>query len=122
MSASINKLMDSDGERIVYTASFRRMIEDHLDYLRNHKGTEILGIRPDVAWRFHGDLWGVLLHYEFRRDMFWVTMRVSGYMSPEEFDYRDEQILVPSSTPFARLIRIHRAMKKLERKEKLNAA
>lgn len=119
MSASIQKLMESDGESITYTASFRRMIEDHLPYIRAHETTETLNIRDDVAWRFHGDLIGVLLHYEFRRDLHWLIMRVNKYTSPMDFHYEDRFLHIPSTTLVSRLIRTHRAMKKMEKKEKV---
>lgn len=117
MAASIQNLMNRDGEKITYTLAYRQMIEDHLAYLRNQNSNEIITIRPDVGWRYHGDLHGVLNHYEFDWDMHWIIMRVNNYQSAHEFDYQDQELIIPSSTVISDLTKQHRARRKLENKE-----
>lgn len=120
MAVSIQKLMNRDGEKITYTLSFRQMMEDHLEYLREHESTELLTIRADVGWRYHGDLHGVLNHYGFDWDMHWIIMRINGYQCAQDFDYEDQELLIPSSTVVDDLTKQHRARRKLERKEEFN--
>lgn len=113
---SINQYMPDDGPAVYYQVNFRRMIEDHLHFLREHPQTEIIEVDPHVANKHHGDLTGVLMHYDVPTHMHWVIMRLNRYCSPLRFKSDDLQLLFPPQTAINSLLKTYRANQKISAK------
>ena len=113
MVMSINKVMRDDGPEIIYSEGFRRMIEDHLLYLRNHESTQLIEIRTEVAYKGHGDFVTVLQEYDVPRHLHWIVMRLNGYTSPMDYDSSHTSMLMPSSTTVNSLLKVYRVNHKI---------
>ena len=115
MGSAINKLMQDDGPKQMYSQRFQQIIEDHLDHLRNYRGSEIIDIKPKLAYRHEGDLFALLDAYNIPKHHQWIIMRINGYDSPMQ--YRGEtELIVPSQTRIRQLFRIYRSSDKLAKK------
>lgn len=110
---SINNQMPDDGPAVMYEESFRRVLEDHMSYLRDHPQTELVDIKNQVANKHHGDFVGVLHWYGLPKHLHWVVMRVNGLTSPSQYKSSITQIHVPSNGIIERLIKVHRANHKI---------
>lgn len=113
---SINKYMPDDGPGVFYQETFRRMVEDHLHYLRSHPQTEVIEVDGHIANKHHGDLIGVLMHYDVPSHMQWVIMRLNRYTSPTEFQHDDLRLLFPPQPVINSLLKTYRANQKISSK------
>lgn len=94
---NINALGINEGSAIFYTESFRRVLDSHMDYLRNHELTTILDLEPDVVYRYEFDFYGLLAKYGVPDYMHWIVLRMNRFISPQEFPSDISQIHVPSA-------------------------
>lgn len=116
MAITLNSRMPDEGPGVYYDEGFRQLIEDHLEYLRQHPLTEVIDIDPQTAYKGHGDLISVLQDYGVERRLHWIILRVNGYSSPME--YRQDHLLlkVPSTEVIDGLMRTFRVNRKLAKK------
>lgn len=92
----IDKLMIADGTQIYYSDTFRRVLEDHLTYLQTHPSTRQIAIDPEQAYRFEGDLWGLMSHYNVPMHLHYLVMRMNGLSSPQDSSVGITFLLVPN--------------------------
>ncbi len=114
--ASIGAYMPDDGPKIFYDHDFRRMLEDHMHYLRSHSTTDSIDVDGHVANKHHGDLVGVLTHYEIPLHMHWLVMRMNRFTSPLQYTSSDLNLIVPSQTVIGTLMKRFRANQKISSK------
>lgn len=112
MSASINSLMVREGPGLFYTQAFRNVLEDHLEYLRNHQNTEALPIEDHPSHKYEGDFYGLLQHYRIKAEHRWLVMRLSGLTSPTDYHGQVTQAVIPSETEVNKIVQLYRASEK----------
>jgi hypothetical protein len=117
MPITLNETMPSEGPTLMYSQGFRQLIEDHLQFLRNHDNTEVVDINPQSAYKGEGDLVSVLQDYQVEPQMHWIIMRVNDYTSPMQYRADHLSLLVPSQGVIDGLLRIHRVNLKLAKKQ-----
>jgi len=88
------------GLNLYYIPEYRKVVEDHLTLIRNHSTTQRVTIPIDDLHRYKWNLTGYLstISASPSQDLFWIIMRVSGYLSNEEFDGTNDQLLIPSNS------------------------
>jgi len=111
--ATLDARMPDDGPAVFYEAGFRQMLEDHMVYLREHPSTDTMDISPHVANKHHGDLVGVLLHYEIPLHLHWPMMRLNNYTSPMQYSANDLTLMYPAQTVISMLLSRYRANQKI---------
>lgn len=110
---SIAALMSDDGPKVFYDQNFRRVLEDHMHYLRSHSSTETIEIDGYIANKHHGDLVGVLMHYELPPHMHWIVMRMNGLTSPLQYADSNLSLMVPAQPVISTLLKRYRANQKI---------
>lgn len=81
MSMSINSLMAREGPEVHYDPRFCRTLETYMDYLRKHPDTTNISIGVHDAYKYEGDLNGLLRKYGVPTHLHWVVMRMNGFTS-----------------------------------------
>ena len=81
----LTKSMASAGADIYYTPDFRNVLEDHVTLLRNDASTEVVDVKPNVAYKFERDLFGYLASINVPHHPHWITMRVNSWKKDTEF-------------------------------------
>lgn len=89
-----------------YTAKWRTLIEDHLDYLRAHQDTVTIEIQGIAGYHHRYDLFSVFVANKIPAHFHWAIMRVNGYISPLEFEEETKSLLVPSAAELNKLNRL----------------
>lgn len=56
---------------------------DHIDITYNFNE---VGVSPDVALRYRGNLFGLFQHMGIEKDLYVFMMYINGYTSPVDFD------------------------------------
>lgn len=75
-------------------ATFKQVIEDHLTYLKTHTSTKSGPIPPELAGRYPGDYYSLLLHLGIPADQWWITLRLNGMTNPSQFIGTEDTIVM----------------------------
>ena len=110
----LNQLIEP-GAEVYYSAEFRNVLEDHMTYLREHSENSVQSIEPNIAYKYIGDLTGVLHHYRVPYHLHWVVMRMNNMTSP--VDYRDTMLslIIPSFSAVDKIRAAHKTQSKLKK-------
>ena len=109
--------IEDDGRYNV--VGFRELIEDFRTDLRHEETTEELEVSAADAYRYSGDLFGLLTAYSIPARYQWVVMRVNNYLSPLDYHYTDANPVIPSFDRIDALHDYYRTQKKTYTKSKL---
>lgn len=74
-------------------ANFRKVLEDHMTYLRNDPDTKRQDIPPGYAYRFEGNFYGLLTAYNVEFQLHWVVLRMND-MTHESQATRDLRFFI----------------------------
>jgi hypothetical protein len=96
MVMSINKLMLPEGVALYYSEAWMRLIESHMTYLRQVSANNLVEVEPHLAYKFEGDLYGLLNHLKVRPEYHWLTMRVNDMASPSELNSDRQTLVLPN--------------------------
>ena len=97
MAVSIASLLPNAGAGVYYESNWHLMMETHLPVLLARNDVSVIAIEPALAWKYEGDLFGLLTELKYPPKLHWLIMRLNLLRS--SFDYRHEtlQLIVPTS-------------------------
>lgn len=104
----IFKLETSAGADVYYEQGFRIVIEDHLQFLKTHPETIPLEVESVYAYKYSGDLSGLLSFYGRPVYMHWIIMRLNGYNDFTEVGESALTLLIPSENVIERIRAIYK--------------
>lgn len=107
----IDSLMAPPGPDVNYDAGFRLLIEDHMTYLRNHSTTTQLTVDGSMAYKYVGDLSGLLAYYQVPRYMHWIVMRMNNMTSNADLMETTSTLLLPDQSTISKLSSTYRTKK-----------
>lgn len=90
----ILKIHPSD-EMAYSEPGFLALIESHLTYLRSLKNNQVMTISEHQAYKYEGDLYGLLNDLSIEKKYHYVVMRVNNYMSSADYDGRVRDLVIP---------------------------
>jgi hypothetical protein len=94
--APIGSLLINPGPAVYYTDGFRRVLEDHMGFLRTHPATQLVAVTAqDSDWAYENDLFGFLQNLGIAPQFHWVAMRMNNYTDSTEFGTRTSLLLLP---------------------------
>lgn len=107
MEASINKMQVTYIGDVYFTSSFRKVLEDHMTFLRTHEKTQMKIVQPLDLQKYRFDLTGLLNNMQIPLHMHWIIARMNNLTSltdvPEELSY----LLIPDSEVVDGIRQIH---------------
>ena len=112
------KILDTisdSGADIYYNSKFRVVLEDHMTFLRSHPDNDLLNIEPAQAYKYAGDLFGILQYYNLSPYLHWIVMRVNGMTSPTEFRDTTTALIIPSMSVIATIRNTHMSQSKMKK-------
>lgn len=109
----LHETLRNDGPVVFYTADFRRLIEDHLDYLKQNNRSTPISIAEKDLHKYEYDLFGLLVEYELPRHLHWIVMRLNGMTSPDQFTELNTSLLIPDPSEIDRLKDIQMSVHKI---------
>lgn len=112
MAEPLQDLMRDDGAVVYYTESFRKTIEDHLDAMRTARSSLSIQVDGNIAYKFEYNFYGLLRHLQVSPYMHWITMRVNGYLSPDEYLGSHVVIVIPDPEYIEKLRSTHNTINK----------
>ncbi len=84
--------------KYLYTEAGRSLMIQHIQYLRNHKDTEVKQILPSDARRFYYCFDAFMISLGYDTNQIYPTMLINGLDSVEDFDESVTTLLIPSSS------------------------
>lgn len=112
MTMTIVKNTGSARNAIFYTTGFRKVLEDHLPYLRVHPTTRQKQMTLAEANRYKWNL-SAFLATVVEPDYVWLTLRLNDYLCDQEFDGTRTYLLIPSTQAVDNLVQCY--LEKLSR-------
>lgn len=103
----ISSLATNEGAAIYYSTELRNIFEDHLSYFRNNNEFTILNIEPAIAYKYEGDLFGLLSYYNVPFEYHWLVMRINKMNNPNQNSSTLNNVLIPNRTTVERIKNIH---------------
>jgi hypothetical protein len=103
----ISNLATSDGPTIYYSTELRLIFEDHMSYLRDSTEMSILSVEPTMAYKYEGDLFGLLFHYNVPFEYHWIVMRVNKMTNPNQSKSTLISLFVPNRSVIERLKNVY---------------
>jgi len=70
----INQLVP-EGPPIYYTVEFKRVLEDHLDFIKQHSTTTSIAVNPALAFKHEYNLSGYLLAIDIPLKLHWLVKK-----------------------------------------------
>tara|TARA_Y100000592_G_scaffold87092_1_gene141242 strand:+ start:1302 stop:1649 length:348 start_codon:yes stop_codon:yes gene_type:complete len=110
MSKVFNALMNDPGPAIYYSEGLRRVMEDHMTFLRTSNKTRVITPTDNQLHRFEYDLNGLLIEMGIPRHLLWVHMRVNDFTSPVEVTQDNTELLSPSPEDIERIVNLYRTV------------
>ena len=98
-----NSMLDFPDD-IFMTDAYRRLVEDHLPYLRTHENTSEYDINSALAFKYDGNLYGLLAELRVEPRWFWTIMRLNGLESPCQ--YQGGHLLKPPVAALENLVKL----------------
>lgn len=71
----------------------------YLDYINQHYEFQTVNVQPDVAYRYQGNLFGLLRELKVKPPLFVYTMYLNGYTNPREYDGNETQFTLAIRPP-----------------------
>jgi len=96
-----------------YEDDFRRVLEDHLFYIRSAADTKVVQIDPGLAWRFEYDFYAFLRYQSVPSHLHWLIMRLTGMYSPDQFTRNKQIYFYPDETLLERIRSNHNSLNRI---------
>ena len=109
----IDQLMSAPGPDVIYEEGFRLLIEDHMTYLREHVTTATLSVEGSMAYKYVGDLSGLLTHYQIPRFLHWIIMRMNNMTSNSDLLESTTSLIIPDQSTVSKLSSTYRTKNKI---------
>lgn len=78
-----------------YHRDFLILLESHLTYFLNNKITGAIAVEPAVAYKYRGDLYGMLKEIGVESKYHYMVMRLNGYKSSADYQGDRVEFLQP---------------------------
>ena len=65
---------------------FNEFLETHLNFLRKNKSRVVDQVEPSIADKYIGDFYGLLAYYRIPVDHHYITTRLNGFTSSDDYD------------------------------------
>ena len=93
----INNLLVVNTDSVWYSEGFRAVLEDHMNLIRTASSTSKKELPNNLAWRYEGDFYGLMVELNVPFNLHWLCMRLVGYKNPQEMSASLEFVYVPDT-------------------------
>jgi len=98
--------MVSSGPDVYYQNNFRHVVESYIPYLREHPTTQVIGVEPDIAYRYEGDFYGLLKTMRVPAQYHWIILRLNNMVHPADFKEIGTAIMIPAVSEIENIVRL----------------
>ncbi len=94
--------------------AFRRVLEEHLNIIKNLDANRVVTVSPMQALRYKGDFYGLLNELDVPDYLKWITLRVNGFISPGDSHEQVAALTIVDQQYIRRLYNTHRTQMKIK--------
>lgn len=102
----VQQMKRDGGPAIFYTTAFRKVLEDHIPYLKEHPQTTTITVPKADLEQFKHNLSGFLSR-NIAPQLVWIVMRINGYLHNSQFDGSEDILTVPSAAAIEEIRRLY---------------
>jgi hypothetical protein len=100
----ILNILNKPSSSVYYEQGFRILLEDHLTYLKGLQTTRKIDIDIQNAYKYEGDLDGLLTQLNIRPELHFIIMRLNNFTSPQEYSPdKTMTLLIPEDKEIDRI-------------------
>ena len=103
--ALADKPSSSEAPSIFYSISFRNEIEANLSYLKKTANEQTLVVEQQKAYKYTGDLIGLLISEGVPASHQWAMIRMNGYLCASDYDGEKVEFITPATPSITNLQR-----------------
>lgn len=115
MTFSINSLAVGESYSFYYTKEIKNLLESHLEFLKNHPESRVVQITPNIAYKYEGDFYGLLMTLRIPQQYHWITMRMNDLTSPTDMPENKIAFIQPSFDVVDQIISMYRTSRSIPR-------
>lgn len=112
MTMSVLGLLTNSGPAFYYTPEWRKLVEDHLQWLRTTAEMDVVIIDDHLGYKYRGDFDGALLELGVPPERQWVALRVNGMSNSTEYNGTGGTVMIPTGETLNRLFQVYRSLAK----------
>lgn len=102
----VQQMSRDAGPAIFYNPAFRKVLEDHIPYLKAHPQTTSLSIPKGDLEKYKYNISG-FLSGNVATNLIWIVMRVNGYTHNSQFDGSNDVLIIPSTNAIEEIRRLY---------------
>lgn len=106
---TIQSALRSSGNSIYYEKEFRKVIEDHIQWLLERSKGRVMTVPKTNLVKHKNDLTGFLNEMNISPDQHWAIMRINGMTSTYDFDGTVTELIIPDTNTLEDLRRRYMA-------------
>lgn len=110
----IDNISVQGGADIFYDQKFMVVLEDHMTFLRNDDGTTVISVTVADAFKYEGDLFGLLHKLNIDQNFHWIVMRMNKYTSPTKSLNNLKNLIIPNFELIDRIRSLHLTSNKIK--------
>lgn len=108
MTMALVQLINDPGADVYYSPAWQQMMESHLRATINRADNTVLNFTPAQAYKYEGDLAGLLTELKVKPCYHWLLMRFNDMRTYTDFDGVQTSLRVPNFTFIERLTEVHK--------------
>ncbi len=108
MTMPLHRLIRDPGADVFYTPEWQLMIETHLPLILARSDNAILSCSPAQAYKYEGDLAGLLTELNVNPCYHWLLMRMNNMRTWTDYDGVKTVLVIPNYTFISRLTEVHK--------------
>lgn len=112
MAISINKLAISTDKKLFYDQTFRRHLEAYMEWFRQHPETTVIPVDPHDAYKYEGDLYGLLSVNGIPIEYHWLVMRVNDIFRAGDVSESLTILKIPEFGVVNRILQLYKTQNK----------
>jgi len=102
MALKIRSKLPSTGSSFLWTTEWQLMMEMHIAHMQRYGLIDYINIEPAKAYKYEGDLWGLLFEERIPFELHWVIMRLNAMRNPSDYTQEHTALIVPASDTVSR--------------------
>lgn len=105
--SKIDYMANTQADEGYLRLAFKRVIEDHLTYLKNHEETKFVPVEPILVDRFDFDLIRIFNNLKIPPNLHWVVARMNNFDNYHNVPKDTAGFLVPDAKVISRLYQLN---------------
>lgn len=112
MNKSLNELSVLTMPEVFSSPGLMNVLEDHIEHLKSRVDSINILVEGHIGAKYRFDLYGLLNHYGVPHSLMWITMRINGLRSPQNYTGQIGYVLIPPQSEIDKIVQTYNTQTK----------